>query len=142
MGTSPDPDELERLYWDENMTQAEIADHAGVTPAAIHRAMDRNDIPRRKRMDEVNRKRRKGDRIITNGTGYETWRYGRHQYVRLHRLAAVAKYGFDAVGSGEVHHRNRIPWDNRLSNIVVLGTEEHQRMHADQQEREPGGEFR
>lgn len=141
MGTSPDSDKLERLYWDEGMTQAEIADHAGVTPSAIHRAMDRHDIPRRDRMDAVNETRRKGERIVTNGQGYETWRYARNQEVRLHRLLAVAEYGFDAVAGMEVHHQNRIPWDNRCSNIVLMGTEEHQKMHADQQKREPGGEF-
>lgn len=141
MGSSPDPEKLESLYWDKGMTQAEIAEQSGVTPAAIHRSMERHNIPRRDRMDSVNNSRRKGERIATDGQGYETWLYDRNRGVRIHRLMAVAKYGFDAVADGEVHHISQIPWDNRLSNIVVMGAEDHQRMHADQQERDSGGEF-
>lgn len=50
--------------------------------------------------------------------------------VRLHRLVAVAEYGFEAVAGQQVHHANRIPWDNRPENLLVLSPSEHSRLHA------------
>jgi len=49
--------------------------------------------------------------------------------VRLHRLLAVALYGFEAVAGRQVHHANRIPWDNRPENLRLLTPSEHSRLH-------------
>jgi len=54
---------------------------------------------------------------------------GGKQYVRIHRLLAVATYGYDEVVGKEVHHKNEIKWDNRPENIVPVTSEEHRRMH-------------
>lgn len=49
--------------------------------------------------------------------------------VRLHRLLAVAEWGFEAVQGRQVHHVNRIPWDNRPENLALLTPSEHSRLH-------------
>jgi transcriptional regulator with PAS, ATPase and Fis domain len=50
----------------------------------------------------------------------------------IHRLVAVAEYGFDAVVENHVHHKNHIPWDNRPSNLELMSQEEHYRYHAEE----------
>jgi hypothetical protein len=74
----------------------------------------------------------------TDHEGYERWR---HQYrdddgekcedvVAVHRLAAVAWYGFDVLdGDSVVHHESGIPWDNRESNVSVMDRSEHSILH-------------
>jgi transposase-like protein len=130
---------LEQLYWDEGMSMDEIADRLGCNSGTVWYWMDKHDIKSRDRMEEANRTRRKGDRLSTDGGGYECWRYGRGEAVRLHRLAAVAKFGFEAVANNHVHHKNRVPWDNRLSNLSLLEPSSHLRMHTDDQPRTENG---
>jgi len=47
----------------------------------------------------------------------------------VHRLAAVAWFGFDAVKNKHVHHKNGIPWDNRECNLEPISPEEHNTIH-------------
>ncbi len=68
-----------------------------------------------------------------NKKGYECWRHmidGKNHYVAVHRLAAVAEYGFDEVAGKDIHHRNAIKWDNRPQNLVPEDKVEHCRDHA------------
>lgn len=58
-----------------------------------------------------------------------------------HRLVAIALYGYDEVVEKDVHHKNGHAFDNRHSNIKLLTKEEHNRLHAQDQERTEGGEF-
>jgi len=51
-------------------------------------------------------------------------------YVPIHRLVAVAEYGFDAVVDKEIHHKNGMPWDNRPENLEPLSKEEHRRKES------------
>lgn len=136
-----DPDDLRRLYHDEGMTQAEIADHYGVNPGSVHYHMDKHGIERRDRMAETNKTRRKGARVATDGNGYEHFRESRNTSVQLHRLIAIAKFGYDAVVDNEVHHVSGVPWDNRLSNITIMAPGDHQRLHVEEQPRGPGGKW-
>lgn len=53
-----------------------------------------------------------------------------NEKVYHHRLLAVAKYGIDAVTDMNVHHKNEIPWDNRMENITLIPHDEHRRKHA------------
>lgn len=60
--------------------------------------------------------------------GYERWRLwdaGKDAYFYVHRLTAIAEYGIDAVKGMHVHHRNRIPWDNRPENLELLPPDRH-----------------
>jgi len=63
--------------------------------------------------------------------GYEAWSHvaGDKHSVFVHRLLAVAEYGFDAVVGKEVHHKNSIRWDNRPGNIELLSKAEHTKRH-------------
>lgn len=72
----------------------------------------------------------------TRPDGYECWHDG-HQIVYVHRLVAVAEWGFDAVASGVVHHKNRIRWDNRPENLHPFESNSaHIRHHARPDEHE------
>jgi hypothetical protein len=75
----------------------------------------------------------------TDYEGYERWR---HQYrdkngqkcekvVGIHRLAAVAWFGFEVVivDNRIVHHENGIPWDNREENLDLMGRTSHSILH-------------
>jgi hypothetical protein len=69
--------------------------------------------------------------------GYEEFQStlnGKCESVFVHRLLAVAEYGFDAVCGMDIHHKNGIKWDNRPSNIVIMDHAEHVRLHAKQRD--------
>lgn len=64
--------------------------------------------------------------------GYPCWFFdeeGSKRRVRVHRLAAVAKFGFDSVKGMSVHHQSGVPWDNRLSNLELISNEKHAKHH-------------
>jgi DNA-binding HxlR family transcriptional regulator len=66
--------------------------------------------------------------FYTGYYGYEHSRSvvdGDSDVIGIHRLIAVAEYGFDAVADHEVHHLNTIPWDNRSENLVPLNKTDH-----------------
>jgi len=45
--------------------------------------------------------------------------------VSIHRLLAVAEYGFDEVANMDVHHESNVGWDNRPENVVPLTHSQH-----------------
>jgi len=62
--------------------------------------------------------------------GYERWSVKNpNTTVLVHRLVAVAEYGFEKVADNDVHHRNGISWDNRPSNLKVKSKKDHIRDH-------------
>jgi len=85
-----------------------------------------------------------------SGAGYERWRSyesrpstpveGKEDvYVAHHRLLAVVEcYAASTptwailadLHGKDVHHENGVKWDNRASNIEVVGHGEHARRHA------------
>jgi len=70
-----------------------------------------------------------GHGTFFQGTGrYYLFKGGSNcDYVPIHRLVAVAKYGFDAVENQQVHHRNGVRFDNRPENLGLMSNSEHQR---------------
>lgn len=70
-------------------------------------------------------------RLRTSGEGYEyvvEERGGTPAYI--HRLVAVAEYGFDAVTSDkDVHHEISVPWYNSGENLVVEDAYTHRVAH-------------
>lgn len=125
-----DPGWLYERYWDDELSASKMSDLADCSDETILRYMRKFDIPRRGMSDAVSvGKRREVVPFHTVGRGYEYWR-GSHKgktegRVAVHRLAAVAWFGWDAVVDKAIHHKNSIPWDNREKNIEPLGFDEH-----------------
>lgn len=78
----------------------------------------------------------------TNSSGYEIWGVydgGDDLTPLVHRLVAVAEYGFDAVCGKVVHHESEIPWDNRPGNLRLMEDTDHAQLHDNQ--RDKAGRF-
>lgn len=63
--------------------------------------------------------------------GYDSWIVDGHA-VRVHRLVAVAEWGFETVANAEaIHHRNTHKWDNRPANLLPCDSRaKHRREHS------------
>lgn len=148
-----DPDWLERQYWDEKRSATEIAEGCGVATSTIYRAMRRFGIPRRGYSEAnqiaFNREDAPG---FHEGRDHPLWQEhatyhieggrsldGRYplwgswyknecHQVRVHRLLAVAEYGFEAVAGSVVHHKNGLKWDNRSENLELTDPVKHGKM--------------
>lgn len=127
-GVHKDPDVVERLYWDEELSCKRIAGRLGCSPSAVRQTMLENDIPRRPPWKEPEVS------LYTAQSGYETVSCGNTAF-HFHRLLAIAN-GEDPhkVFSGEyhVHHKIPIPWLNMPDNIELLTVSEHMSLHASQ----------
>jgi predicted transcriptional regulator len=150
-------DTLVELY--ENMAEYRVADELGVSRQAVKYALRHIGVERRDESDanelryenmtederkelvkSANRAAQKLPRLTLTQGGYLQVRHIGERF-KLHRLVAVADYGFDAVADNHVHHKNNIPWDNRPSNLVVMGVEEHHRHHSKERERDDLGRY-
>jgi len=138
-----DKDWLEVQYWDNQLSLDEMANKAGVHRGTIHKWMKKLGVDRRTAYDE------QGYASITvNKNGYIVWEHHDGESkckIRVHRLLAVAEYGFEAVCGKDVHHTTDIPWDNRPSALELLSREEHARLHGENrksQQRELMAELR
>jgi hypothetical protein len=67
---------------------------------------------------------------------------GERWFVLIHRLIAVAKYGFDDVCDNVVHHKSGFGLDNRHENIGLLERAEHSSEHIKNRERVETGELK
>lgn len=150
MGSKPwtDPDRLEHLYYDEGLDQHGIADRLGCGQATVSRHMRRHGIgPGKASGARAGAKARRVEYAEFTHTpqGYEQWRaryHGERDRVAVHRLAAVAWFGYDAVCGMDVHHKNNVPWDTRESNISLLSPSDHRRYTAlNQVGRDEDGNF-
>lgn len=128
---------LEAKYWDERLSAADIAEEAGCSDETVLRYMREFDIPRRGMSEAVSigKRREHGETVPlrTHERGYEYWR-GKHKgedmgRVSVHRLAAVAWFGLDAVEGRVIHHKNNIPFDNREENLEPMEWGEHMSHH-------------
>ncbi|WP_435126038.1 HNH endonuclease [Halobaculum sp. D14] len=82
-------------------------------------------------------------RFETRADGYERWRTyvaaeGRERYVYVHQLLAIAEGAApDQVfsdGEYQVHHRNRVRWDNRPGNVELQEADAHSEHHRPHRE--------
>jgi len=134
-----DAETLRELYWDEELAIHEIAAELGCGETTVARWMERHGVERRK-VGAAGREARRVGRatFYTDTSGYEMWaaRCGYEtENVHVHRLVAVAEYGFDAVAGKVVHHgagqeESTTPWDNRPENLAVMTDSEHKSLHA------------
>ena len=130
-----DEETLRELYLEKEMTIEEIAEKLDADMATIHLWLEKFDIERRSRgrsgWDSPRMK--PYARFQTTPGGYEEWvdNYENERDVlRVHRLLAVLKFGFDAVKQEMiVHHKNNIAWDNRIENLELMTRAEHSKHH-------------
>lgn len=111
-----DEETLRRFHQRYGMSGRQIADVLGCSAATVPRWLNRYNI-----FTPVSLS-------TTPDKGYEKCRNG-DDTVYVHRLLAVAEYGFDAVCDNIVHHKNGIPWDNRRENIEVMPQPKHHGEH-------------
>lgn len=141
-----DSDWLEEQYVDQKRSTPDIADECGVSTQTICRWLGEHNIETRDR-SEARRLAGPDHAPMSSYDGYEEWRVWEPEWrravsVKVHRLAAVAWYGFDAVAGSEVHHVNGVRWDNREENLDTLSTAEHMRHHRLQNPPERGEDGR
>lgn len=125
------PEILEHLYWEMELTIPEVADELGCGPSTIHRKLDKYGIETREGgfPDEPHNKLSYVPLAIDR-QGYERWDNQTDGYwVSVHRLLAMALYGTEEVKGMDVHHENEIPWDNRPDNIALMDPGEHRAYH-------------
>lgn len=128
--------ELVEMYESNGQRTETIAKRHSTTSKTIRKLLDEYGIEQRDALAE----RRRGlnlnpSAFHTMPQGYERWTNAHREEsnkVYVHRLLAVAEYGFDSVSGMEVHHNNGIPWDNRPDNITLKDPSEHGRMHANE----------
>ncbi|SEO72827.1 HNH endonuclease [Halorientalis persicus] len=139
--TKPWRDEsiLRELYHGRGQTTREIADELGCTNGTVSTWLDKHDIETRENWTAGVEAAKRVNRVEyvqqrTLPAGYEYWasKEGEdrtNEIVYVHRLLAVAEYGFDAVADADVHHENGIQWDNRPANIRPIDKADHTRSH-------------
>lgn len=70
--------------------------------------------------------------VKTRSDGYvmiDTQYDGERVAIGLHRLLAIAEFGYEAVKGKDIHHKNGIKWDNRPGNIEPVTKSEHGKIH-------------
>jgi len=133
MGDYTDPDTLRHLYHDRGLSLAKIGARFDVADDTVWYHMKKHDIDRRRAFN---------DRPPYYGTTPDGYCRIQHhdgesnRGVMVHRLLAVAEYGFDAVVGNVTHHRNGIKWDNRPENIELMPLSEHTSIHHTKHERQ------
>lgn len=143
-GTKLPLEEVKQMY-ESGSTQAEIAEALGVSQKVVWRFMKNHGIKARKaakrnQLRENNSSWQGGRRIENgyvqiympehpkakpNGYVYE------HTYIAEQMLGRPLKsYGFKDERTEVVHHINGIKTDNRPENLLVLGVNEHHKLHC------------
>lgn len=137
-----DKEVLENLHWEKGLSMREIGKKYDVTHRTIGYWFDKHGLKRRGVGGETPHANYLTECGGSDSDGYVFWRtkhQGKEFRVRVHRLLAVAEYGFEAVKDMEVHHMNTIKWDNRSDNIVLLTSSEHAMLHAQDREYDENG---
>jgi len=124
---------LKEHFYTKEMNQQQIAEKFDVSHQTISRWMNEHGI--NPGQDSSHFQRKEHTTFLTDAEGYERADSydpgaGSKEYVKIHRLVAVAEYGFDTVCGGVVHHLNGIPFDNRPVNLEVFSNPEHMEMHG------------
>lgn len=123
---------LEHLYKSRGLSQSQIGEMFGIHQTAVSRLVKKHGIKPNSKRDYHE------PSIYFSESGYLTCRHrvgGRDEgrvAFRIHRLVAVAEYGFDAVSGNDIHHTNNHRCDNRPSNLEPISRSEHATLHHDQ----------
>ncbi|EMA47937.1 HNH endonuclease [Halococcus saccharolyticus] len=121
-------DELRELYVEEGLSTIKISQEFGCSRGYVCTQLEKAGIERRPSRSGYGYAPYK-----INSNGYPVWKTyvdGTHHRVPVHRLLAVAEFGFEEVAGNDVHHKNGRRFDNRPGNISVLDPSEHRRKHG------------
>jgi hypothetical protein len=103
------------MYHERGLPTEEIGELAGITGRAVRYAMEKHGIPRRSASEAKTTAHLTAPvPIEQNHDGYVMWTHTHRkerERVYVHRLLAVAKFGFDAVRDKDVHHLNGCKFD-------------------------------
>lgn len=127
------------MYEHKKLNMDQIADRLGCTKSRIRYWMNKHGIERRSVSAAIAlshpplspRTNENGYEQVRTRVGSET------VWVHIHRLVAVAEFGFQEVVGNVVHHKNQIPWDNRPDNLKVMTDSAHKSYHAERQNESP-----
>jgi len=135
-----DPELLESLYWGEDMPLWKMAERWGCDRSTVGYWMNKHGIDKRGR-GHIDRNvgrslQPRGPPLKVNRDGYEVFSVNDKiddvSTFFHHQLLAIAD-GADpdrVFDDGHnIHHINRIPWDNRTENLEVLTKSEHAKIH-------------
>jgi len=139
-----DESRLRELYVEKQLGAPEIADRLGCAKRTVYRWLDNHGIETRSISESAKIRTLRQPPHFRTHRGYEEVMssVNRHQaVVRVHRLVAVAEFGYDVVADQQVHHKNGIPWDNRPSNLTTVSIDEHAKLHNRGRERDERGRF-
>lgn len=126
-----DEDLMRHLYLEEQLSTTEISAVLECSTGAVLNWLDRFGIDRRSSAEGIalSKKEPKDVYFYTHRSkGYEMVKADEHP-VAVHRLTAVAYWGFDAIRDKVVHHDAEIPWLNTEENLELLTKQEHQFHH-------------
>lgn len=131
------PDEIRRLYWDEELSTYQIGDEIGCSRKTVCNFMDRHGIEKRGLSSSISLGMGGDGSGVTyklNKKGHQIWstmiEEGVCRSAQVHRLIVVAEYGLGAIKGKHIHHANHCSWDNRIENLEVLDESEHLSYHA------------
>lgn len=121
---------LREEYVENGRSSYDLAEEWGCDSKTVRNWLDRHGIERR---HAGNYHRKAKVYYDTSKQGYGRWQLhageDRGSMVVVHRLAAVAWFGLDAVSGNQVHHKNGVKWDNREENLELMTASEHAKMH-------------
>ena len=122
---------MREMYVEGQMNMKAMAEEFQCSPTTVRKWLGKLGIDQRPLSETL--KLAKGPRpgvcFKTSRHGYMVWQDSTGSS-SVHRLLAVAEWGFDAMRDKHVHHINGIPWDNRVENLKIVSNSEHQREHT------------
>lgn len=138
-----DHDTLYEMYVERGMYAREIADEFDCSSTSVLRGLRSNGIDPRDRGAHVRKNESGVNRSVRRGHPQVSWCVdGTTHYYTVHRLHAIAEFGLDAVSGKVVHHKNGIPWDNRVENYELVESQaEHAKEHEEERSRDEKGRF-
>lgn len=126
---------LEELYVERELSTCEISNKFGCSPTTICYWMEKYGIDRRE-SGEAGRQANRVERASYSQIGgYECWQVREpdgNVTVGVSQLTAIADGAEPSevfANDTHIHHRNKIPFDNRVDNIEVVSVSQHSETH-------------